>query len=113
MFWLVITGVVALFVGVVGGYFLNNLFASKSIKNAQTQAKKIIEDALKDAANKKKEYLLQAKEEAYKFKKEVEEDLKEKENGLKKFESRLQIKEEKLGLEKQHHLESILIKKDD
>ncbi len=101
MFWLVITGVVALFVGVVGGYFLNNLFASKSIKNAQTQAKKIIEDALKDAANKKKEYLLQAKEEAYKFKKEVEEDLKEKENGLKKFESRLQIKEEKVEVKQE------------
>ncbi len=101
MYWMVIVGVVALFVGAVSGYFLNTLFSKKSLKNAQTQAKKIIEDALKEASNKKKEYLLQAKEEAYQHKKEVENELKEKENNLKKYENRLQIKEEKLEVKQE------------
>ncbi len=101
MFWIVTVGVVALFVGVVSGYFLNTYLSKKSLKNAQTQAKKIIEDALKEASNKKKEYLLQAKEEAYQYKKEVEGELKEKESNLKKYESRLQIKEEKLEVKQE------------
>ncbi len=114
MFWVIIVGVVALFVGVTAGHFFTVYVANKKLKDTHDQAKKIIEDAFKEASNKKKEYLLQAKEEVYQFKKEVEGELKERENNIKRQENRLQIKEEKLEVkqEKLNQRESELNEKE-
>lgn len=95
-----ILAIIALLVGVVIGYIIVSIMKSKAdrekINSAENLAKRIIEDANKDAESIKKETLLTAKEEVYKIKQNIEKEENRKRNELNKQEQRLIKKEENL-----------------
>lgn len=96
---LLISGGVALVVGVVGffvGSAVRKRSAEKTIGSAETEAKRILNDAMKTAETRKKETLLEAKEEIHQLRQETEKDLRERRAEVQRQEHRLQQKEETL-----------------
>ena len=67
-----------------------------ALQSAQTKARQIIDDALKQADSTKKETLLAAKEEALRSKNEAEREFRERRAEISKNEHRVQNKEEQL-----------------
>ena len=61
----VIALVLGLAVGIFAGYLYRKKVAEKEIGSAEEEAKRILNDALKAAENKKREILLEAKEEGF------------------------------------------------
>lgn len=82
--------------GILIGYFLRKIVAENKVVSAETRAKKIIEDAEKEAANKKKEVLLETKDTLIKERIELEKEFKGRRTELSLFEKRLRQKEENL-----------------
>ena len=70
--------------------------AEREIGNAETEARRIINEAIKSGENKKREMLVEAKEEIHKSRTENEKEIKERRSDLQKQERRLQQKEESL-----------------
>ena len=70
--------------------------AEKEIGNAEAEATRIINDAIKSGEGKKREMLIEAKEEIHKSRTESEKENKERRSELQKQERRLQQKEESL-----------------
>lgn len=68
----------------------------KTVGSAEVKSREIIDEALKTAAEKKKEALLEAKEENIAAKNELEREAKERRSELRRSEQRLQSKEEAL-----------------
>ena len=87
---------VFLIVGVVVGYVFRRFTSEKLINGAENHAKKIVEDAIKEAETKKKEKLVEAKEEAHRIKQESDKENRERRNEIQKLERRLIAKEENL-----------------
>lgn len=89
---------VALVVGLVAGSLLGIIYRKKiseaKIGSAETEAKRILNDAIKVAETKKKETLLEAKEEIIRNRNEAERELKERRADIQRQERRLQAKEE-------------------
>ncbi|MCR5202480.1 MAG: ribonuclease Y [Lachnospiraceae bacterium] len=77
---------------------IEDYVASEETKlgNAETRARKIIDDAIKTAETKKREALLEAKEEALKNKNEIERESKERRAEIARYEKRVLSKEETL-----------------
>ncbi len=84
--------VIAFFVGVT----YRKKVSEREISSAEEEAKRIINEAIKNAENKKREALLEAKEEIHNNRTEYEREVKERRNELQKQERRLQQKEENL-----------------
>ncbi len=95
----VIGGVVAVVLGVVG-FFGGSAFRAKADKTAigtaKEEARRILNDAIKNAETKKKELLIEAKDEVFKLRQETEKDLRERRSDVQRSENRLQQKEEAL-----------------
>lgn len=92
---LIISVIVALiFFG--AGYFFRRTLAEAKINSAEVQAKRIVEDAAKEAEAKKREALLEAKEEVIKLRNEIEKENREQKMELQRQERRLLQKEESL-----------------
>lgn len=70
--------------------------AEAEIGSAEAEAKRIVDEAVKTAENKKRESLLSAKEEILRNRNEVEKELKERRGEISRQERRLQQKEEAL-----------------
>ena len=70
--------------------------AEKEIGSAEEEAKRIINESIKSAENKKREMLVEAKEEIHKSRTENEREVREHRSELQKQERRLQQKEETL-----------------
>ena len=87
-----IGAIVFFFVGV--GY--RKKVAEREIGGAETEARRIINEAIKSGENKKREMLVEAKEEIHKSRTENDKELKERRTDLQKQERRLQQKEESL-----------------
>jgi len=87
-----VSGLVA---GLIAGFLLRKKIAENQFQNLQTQGKQIIENAIVEAEQRKKEALLQSKEEAYKLKQSVEKELKA---------DRAELKDEKRLLNKKREL---------
>ncbi len=66
------------------------------IGNAEEKARSIIDDAVKEAADKKREALLEIKEESIKAKNELDKEIKERRNEISRSERRIQQKEENI-----------------
>ena len=86
--------------------------------SAEEQAKRIIEDAEKDADNKKKSALIEAKDEIHKLRTEADKEIKDRRSELSRQERRMQQKEENLdkkndNLEKKEEVLSNKIKSAD
>jgi ribonuclease Y len=89
---------IALFslLGTVVGFFLRKKLVEGNQENVEAQGRQIIENALQEADQVKKEALLQAKEEAYQIKKEAEDELKASRQEIKDEQRRLDRKLDKV-----------------
>lgn len=98
---IVITLVIVFFLlGTVGGFFLGffqrKKIAEAKIGSAEQEAKRIVDEATKDAENTKKAKILEAKEQILKDKNETEKELREQKMEITRQEHRLVAKEESL-----------------
>ncbi len=96
MFYVVIGLVVGLAVAFPLGYRYRKNVSEKEISSAEEEGKRIINEAIKSAENKKKEALLEAKEEILKNRSEYEKEVKDRRADLQRQENRLQQKEENI-----------------
>lgn len=94
----VICGFIALVIGVAiafpAGVQYRKKVAEKELGTAETEAKKIVNDAIKAAESKKKEAMVEAKDEIFRLKSESERELKERRAEVTRLERRVQHKEE-------------------
>ena len=61
----------ALALGAVVGFLVRRLIAEKKIGSAEEQARKLLEDAIRNAESAKKEAIISAKDEIFKMQKEA------------------------------------------
>jgi len=87
---LVLIFVIAFILGIV----YRKRVSEREIQSAEEEAKRIINESIKTAENKRREALLEAKEEIHKSRAEYEREVKERRAELQKQERRLQQKEE-------------------
>ena len=92
--------VAAFFIGAIVFFLIGISYrkkvAEREIGNAETEARRIINEAIKSGENKKREMLVEAKEEIHKSRTENDKEIKERRSDLQKQERRLQQKEESL-----------------
>ena len=97
--WLVIIFAVVLVTFAAAYYFSRNVRikrGEREIEDAEEEAKRIINEAIKSGESKKREALVEAKEEIHKARSEFEREEKSRRAELQKQERRLQQKEENL-----------------
>ena len=104
-----IIGAGALVAGAVVGYLIRKSAAEAKLGSAEAQAKRMLDDAMKNAESVRKESVLSAKEEIFQMKKEADFDIKERRKEVSRLERRIAQKEETLdakleGLEKKDEL---------
>lgn len=92
----ILVGVGALAIGVAAGFLLRKKLGESKIGSAEAEAKRILDDGVKEATAKKKEVLLEAKEETLRMRNETERELKERRAEVTRMERRLNQKEENL-----------------
>ena len=100
-----IIGAGALVAGVALGYLVRKASAEAKLGSAEMQAKRMLDDAMKNAESVRKESVLSAKEEIFQMKKEADFDVKERRKEVSRLERRVAQKEETLdakleGIEK-------------
>ena len=86
----VVAGAIAFFAGVS----YRRKTAEAKIGSAEEEAKRLINDAMKAAQQKRKEALIEAKDEAFQLKAEADKEIKERRSELSRQERRLDQKEE-------------------
>ncbi len=95
---IIIAVVATLVISVLVTWVLSNSYHKKvtegKIGSAEERARKIIDEALKNAEETKREKLLEAKEEALKTRNELEKEVKDRRNEVQRSERRVQQKEE-------------------
>lgn len=87
---------VLIFAAFLLGVLYRKRVSEREIQSAEEEAKRIINESIKTAENKRREALLEAKEEIHKSRAEYEREVKERRAELQKQERRLQQKEETL-----------------
>jgi ribonuclease Y len=96
----IIIGAIALVIVFIIAFVLGMLYRKKvserEIFSAEEEAKRIINESIKSAENKKREALLETKEEIHRNRTEYEREVRERRAELQKQERRLQQKEENL-----------------
>lgn len=102
MNWIITAGiaVVAAVVAFIFGMTYRKKIAEKTISSAEEEAKRIVNDSIKAAENKKRELLIEAKEEIHKNRNEFDREMKERRSELQKQEKRVVQREE--SLDKKH-----------
>ena len=105
LLYLAIGAAAGLLIGVVVGILIRKAAAERKLGSAETQARRILEDAIKNAESAKKESIISAKEEIFQMKKEADFDIKERRKEVSRLERRVTQKEETLdakldGMEK-------------
>ena len=99
--WLAILLIVVAFggafaVGTVFGIKRRKQTAEKAIGSAETEANRIVSEAIKTAEAKKKEFVLEGKDELHRLRDENEKELSERRKEVQRQERRIQQKEETL-----------------
>ncbi len=96
----VIIAVLALVIGGGAGFFAGKYYrkkvAEQKIGSAEEEAKRLVNDAMKAAQQKRKEALVEAKDAALQMKAEADREIKERRNEISRQERRLDQKEEAL-----------------
>ena len=87
---------VGLIIGILVGKALRKKFAESKIGSAEQEAKRLLDEAVRQAETKKKETLLEAKEEILRQKNESEREIKERRNEITRTERRLTQKEDNI-----------------
>ena len=90
----VVAGVVAAAIAFFAGVSYRRTTAEAKIGSAEEEAKRLINDAMKAAQQKRKEALIEAKDEAFQLKAEADKEIKERRSELSRQERRLDQKEE-------------------
>ena len=105
--------IAAVAIGVAVGFILRKISSEKKLGSAEEQAKAILEDAIKNAENVKKESIIAAKEEIFQLKKETDREIKEREKETARKERRVTQKEETLDakIEKVEKKDALLAEK--
>jgi len=100
--WIIILAACAILaiVAFIIGMTFRKKVAEKSIKSAEDEAKRIVNDAIKTAESKKREMLIEAKEEIHKSRNEFDREMKDRRSELQKQERRVVQREE--SLDKKH-----------
>ncbi len=96
MFIEIIVGIICAIIGIIVGFLIRKNISESKIGSAEEEAKRIIDDATKEAETKKKEVLVEAKDEAHRMRNEYERENKERRNEILRNEKRLIKKEEML-----------------
>lgn len=97
MLWYIIEGAVAVVVAVITfvmGSAHRKRTAEATIGSAEDEARRILNDAMKNAEAKKKEAILEAKDEIIRSRTETEKELRERRSEVQRQEHRIQQKEE-------------------
>jgi len=94
--WIAIAAVAGIILGTFIGFLIRKLIAEKTIKSAEIEAQRIVEEAKKGAETVKKEAAIEARDEAHKIKSEAEREAKERRKEITRIENRLTQKEEHL-----------------
>ena len=94
--WFLIIGLAGAVVGAVAGFLIRKNIAEKKIGSAEAQAKRILEDAIKNAETTKREAIFAAKDEIFQLKKDADADIKERRKEVSRLERRIAQKEETL-----------------
>ena len=93
--WIVVgLSILGLFVGWAFGYFAGNKLAASKMKEAELRTKSLLKDAEKEAANIKKERLLEVKEEWHKRKQDFENDTQAKRAKIQILEKQIKTRED-------------------
>jgi len=92
----IIVGIICAIIGIIVGFLIRKNISESKIGSAEEEAKRIIDDATKEAETKKKEVLVEAKDEAHRMRNEYERENKERRNEILRNEKRLIKKEEML-----------------
>lgn len=90
----VVAGVVAAAIAFFAGVSYRRKTAEAKIGSAEEEAKRLINDAMKAAQQKRKEALIEAKDEAFQLKAEADKEIKERRSELSRQDRRLDQKEE-------------------
>ncbi len=93
---IVLAAVVGVGIGFAVGIAYRKRVSEREIGSAETEATRIINEAIRSGESRKKEMLLEAKDEIHKSRTEYEKEVKERRPELTKQERRLQQKEETL-----------------
>ncbi len=88
--------VLALFFGILIGFFVRKKFTESKVESIETLSRKIVEEAKKEAETVKKEAMLQAKDSLYQMKMEFEKETKDRKQEIQDQEKRLLSKEQNL-----------------
>ncbi|MFZ2538656.1 MAG: Rnase Y domain-containing protein, partial [Oscillospiraceae bacterium] len=99
------SGVICGFIAFKLGVNYRKKIAEAEIGSAEEQAKKILNDAIRDADTKKKETIIEAKDELHKLRSDADREIKERRGELSRQERRIVQKEETLD-KKMDNLES-------
>ena len=104
-----IIGAGALVVGAALGILVRKVTSEAKLGSAEEQAKRMLDEAMRNAESVRKESVLSAKEEIFQMKKEADFDIKERRKEVSRLERRIAQKEESLdakieGLEKKETL---------
>ncbi len=78
------------------GYLLRRFVAEARIRSAEEAARRILEDATKDAEAKKREAIVEAKDESFRLKREAEKEIREQRAEVQRLERRIVQREEHL-----------------
>ena len=113
LIYVIIIAIAALAIGAVIGFIIRKIGAEKKIGSAEEQAKKILEDAIKNAESAKRQSIIDAKSEILDLKKEADRDINERRKEVSRQERRNIQKEETLDakLEKLEKKEALLAEK--
>lgn len=106
----------AVVIGALLGFFIPRVIGSKRMNDARGLAKRIIEEARKEAQAQKKEIIIQGKDEVLESKRLMEQEIKEKEREIKakdkKLEEHGEKLEEKLENARKKEQEFLLVEKE-
>lgn len=89
---LVLVGVLSFFIG----WYMNSRSGQSKITSAKEMAKKILEDAAREADTAKREKLLEVKDEWYQKKKEYDQEVQKQRNKIESQEKALNLREENI-----------------
>ncbi|MDI6815853.1 MAG: ribonuclease Y [Actinomycetota bacterium] len=92
----VLVGIIAAAAGVATGYAIRRISSEAKIASAEEAAKRILSDAEKEAEQRKKEALINAKDEIHAIRSDNEREMRDRRNEIQRLEKRLTQKEESL-----------------
>src|SRR5690554_5919500 len=93
---IVISGLLAIIVGFVIGFFIRVITHEKSLRETREMVSKMIDDAEKEADKTKRDSVLEAKQEIFTLKKEFEDDMRERRQAVVSLEEKVEQRERSL-----------------